>query len=129
MFNSKIQPPLNVGITSQLLREVERLEDEDGEATEAPWRYPHWVSSTLTLSICISGDNTVEHLALFTFSHLMQTESPFHNKWSPFFPESPFHQTPDPLWTEDHRSQILHFESQSWSTVLPSDISYNNFKH
>ena len=36
MFNSKIQPLLNVGITSQLLREVERLEDEDGEATEAP---------------------------------------------------------------------------------------------
>ena len=104
MFNSKIQPPLKVGITSQLLREVERLEDEDGEATEAPWRYPHLVSSeqyTHTLYLYIR-DNTAEHLALFTFSHLMQTESPFHNKWSPFFPESPFHQTPDPLWTEDH---------------------------
>ena len=54
------------------------------------------VGWAVILSICLAGDNTAEHSALFTVSHLMQCEGPFHDKWSPFLPESPFHQTPDP---------------------------------
>ena len=76
-----------------------------------------------------SRDNIAEHSALFTFSHLMQSEGPFHDKRSPFFSES--------LYFTKHLIPMITSSVFSFSilkirvevlVLFFSAISYN-FKH
>ena len=82
-----------------------------------------------------SRDNIAEHSALFTFSHLMQSEGPFHDKRSPFFSESPntwYRWSPvqcsvSPFWKSELKylsssSLIFHTTSSigafDWNCIL-----------